>query len=313
MLSRIAESLFWIGRYVQRADDTARIVQMHLRLRADDPWIAEQDSSRNLLALMGLPRPEDAGPADNAEVLRRLGWDRTEPTSIVSCWIAARENARRAREVIPSDLWETVNTAWRQLPTGPVHVVRAHPFLDWCRERSALFSGVAGQLMVRDDGWQFLRLGRSLEQSDMTSRMVASAALTQAHTPWPAVLRGCGAHDAFLRTYRGFRADREAAEFLILDERFPRSVMHGLNTASSALESISDPRRRTGDPRSETALRTLGRLRARLAYATFDDLLAGLHEEMAGVQRACDEVAQQVSSTFFAPSDETAWTTERSM
>ena len=312
MLSRIAESLFWIGRYVERADDTARIVQVHLRLRAEDPWIGEHDSSRNLIALMGLELP-DEGVLDHPEVLRRLGWDRSEPASIVSCWSSARENARRAREVIPSELWETVNTSWRQLPAGRVGVVRAHTFLDWCRERSALFNGVAGQLMVRDDGWQFLRLGRSLEQADMTSRMVASAALAQAHTPWPAVLRGCGAHDAFLRTYRGFRADREAAEFLILDERFPRSVMHGLNTAITCLESLSEVRPRALEQRGDVALRTLGRLRARLAYASFDDLLAGLHEEMGGVQRACDEVARSISQTFFAPSEDTAWTTERTL
>ncbi len=312
MLSRIAESLFWIGRYVERADDTARIVQVHLRLRAEDPWVVEQDSARGLLALMGLELDPDEATS-HAEVVRRLGWDRTEPSSVASCWSSARENARRAREVIPSELWETVNTAWRLLPTAPVGVARAHGFLDWARERSALFNGVAGQLMVRDAGWHFLRLGRSLEQADMTSRMVASAALSQAHTPWPAVLRGCGAHDAFLRTYRGFRAEREAAEFLILDERFPRSVMHGLVTATSCLEAIQGVRPRTEGHRRDEALRTLGRLRARLAYAPFEELLGELHEEMAGVQRACDEVARSISTTFFAPSEDTAWTTERTL
>ena len=82
--------------------------------------------------------------------------------------------------------------------------------------------------MVRDDGWQFFLLGRCLEQVDMTSRMVASASLTTGSANWPSVLRGVGGHDAFLRTYKGLHTDAEAAEFLLVDARFPRSVMHGL-------------------------------------------------------------------------------------
>ena len=239
MLSRIAESMFWIGRYVERAEDTARLLQTHLRLITEDTT-SETDACRNLLALMSVDHVEHPTHED---LLRVLGYDGNEPTSIFACWAAARDNARRAREVIPLDLWECINTTWHQLPSGRFRTSRVHTFLDWAQERSALFTGIARGTMVRDDGWQFMMLGRSLEQVDMTSRLVASASLRTGSTQWPSVLRGCGGHDAFLRTYRGLHTDREAAQFLIFDARFPRSIMHGLVAAADCLRQAQHGQR----------------------------------------------------------------------
>ena len=138
MLSRIAESMFWIGRYVERAEDTARLLQTHLRLLAEDSsGRARSDACRNLLALMSVDDVEDPTPTD---LLRLLGYDAREPTSIFAAWAAARDNARRAREVIPLELWECINTTWQKLPPARFGTARAHTFLDWARERSALFS-----------------------------------------------------------------------------------------------------------------------------------------------------------------------------
>ena len=306
MLSRIAESLFWIGRYVERADDTARILKTHLRLLVEDASAAEVDTCRNLLALMSVDHiPEPV----TDDLLRILGYDAREPTSIVASFSAARDNARRAREVIPLDLWECINTTWQQLPSVPLRTNNAIGVLDWARERSALFTGIARGTMVRDDGWQFLLLGRSIEQADMTSRMVASASLASGATQWPSVLRGCGGHDAFLRTYRGVHTDRGAAQFLILDDRFPRSIMHGLVAATDCLHRVAQANP-TASRQSGAALRTLGRVRARLEYAPLDDLLKSLDQEMTAVQDACASVTHTVSTTFFAAQDPTAWITE---
>jgi uncharacterized alpha-E superfamily protein len=306
MLSRIAESLFWIGRYVERADDTARILKTHLRLLVEDASVPEVDTCRNLLALMSVDHVEEPTVDD---LLRILGYDNSEPTSIVAAWSAARDNARRAREVIPSDLWECINTTWQQLPRAPLRAASASTFLDRARERSALFSGIARGTMVRDDGWQFLLLGRSLEQADMTSRMVASASLASGATQWPSVLRGCGGHDAFLRTYRGVHSDRGAAQFLILDDRFPRSIMHGLIAAIHCLDRVAQATP-SASQQSGAALRTLGQVRARLEYAPLDELLEGLDKEMTAVQDACAQVTHTVSKTFFAAADPTDWITE---
>ena len=306
MLSRIAESMFWIGRYVERADDTARMLQTHLRLLAEDTLHAEEAATRNLLALMNV----DLEHPTNADLLRVLCYDAREPTSIYFCWGAARDNARRAREVIPLEVWESINTTWQKLPAGQFSMTRAYSFLEWARARSALVSGIARGIMVRDEGWQFLSLGRSLEQADMTSRMVASAGRSTGSTTWPSVLRGCGGYDAFLRTYRGFHTDREAAEFLIKDSRFPRSVMHGLTAAGDCLDKVAlaNP---TGAAQAAAAQRMLGQLRARLTYAETTDLLAALNEEMSGVQEVCAAVTRTVSTTFFAAADPKAWVTER--
>ena len=304
MLSRIAESLFWIGRYVERAEDTSRLLQTHLRLLAEDV-APEADACANLLALMSV---EPVEHPTHEDLLRVLGYDGQEPTSICACWAAARDNARRAREVIPLALWECINTTWHQLPAGRFRAARAHTFLEWAQERSALFTGIARGTMVRDDGWEFLSLGRALEQVDMTSRLVASATLRGGQTSWPSVLRGCGGHDAFLRTYRGLHTDREAAQFLILDARFPRSLMHGLHTASDCLRRLTAT---TGQARqSEFPARVLGQLQARLEYSDIADLLDGLDEEMTWVQEVVAEVTAAVSTNYFTAEDPAAWITE---
>jgi len=305
VLSRIAESMFWIGRYVERAEDTSRLLQTHLRLLVEDTS-SEVEACRNLLALMSVSEVENPTHED---LLRVLGYDSKEPTSIFSCWAAARDNARRAREVIPLSLWECINTTWHQLPSGRFRTARAHTFLDWARERSALFTGIARGTMVRDDGWEFMSLGRALEQVDMTSRLVASASLTSGHTSWPSVLRGCGGHDAFLRTYRGLHTDREAAQFLILDSRFPRSVMHGLLTASDCLRRLTST---SGQHalQSEFPARALGQLRARLEYSDIGDLVDNLDQEMTWVQEVAAEVTAAVTTNYFAAEDPTAWITE---
>jgi len=305
MLSRIAESMFWIGRYVERAEGTARLLQTHLRLIIEDTQAHEVDACRNLLALMSVDHVEDPTLAD---LLGILGHDPDEPTSIYSCYAAARDNARRAREVIPLDLWECVNATWHQLPTAPFGTSGAHVFLNWVRERSAMFGGISRGIMVRDDGWQFMSMGRSLEQVDMTSRLVASASLTHG-AQWPAVLRGCGGHDAFLRTYSGLYTDREAAEFLVVDARFPRSIMHGLIAAADSLQRVAQNNMMTAR-HAEPALRSLGQLRARLEYADLDDLTTNLNEEMSVVQDVTTQVSIAVSTSYFAAEEPPAWTTE---
>jgi uncharacterized alpha-E superfamily protein len=306
MLSRIAESMFWIGRYVERAEDTARLLQTHLRLIIEDTAAHEVHACRNLLALMNVDHVEDPNLTD---LLRILGYDAAEPTSIYFAYAAARDNARRAREVIPLDLWECVNTTWHQLPTAPSGTSGANGFLNWARERSAMFAGIARGIMVRDDGWQFMSMGRSLEQADMTSRLVASASLARGGTQWPAVLRGCGGHDAFLRTYRGLYTDREAAKFLVMDARFPRSIMHGLIAATDSLQRVAQNNALTA-PHAEPALRSRGQLRARLEYADLDDLLANLNQEMSVVQDVMAQVTIAVSTSYFAAEGPRAWTTE---
>lgn len=316
MLSRIAESLFWIGRYVERAEDTARILQVQLRLFVEEPTVPMHTACTNLLTLMGVPAGsyDLRGDADDERtphetLVQLLAYDRRRPSSIAHCWEQARDNARRAREVIPSPVWELVNTTWQALPRVTPHAIRSqHSYLDWARERSALFYGLARGSMLRDEGWQFLQLGRSIEQADMTSRLVTATTFAEGAVPWPAVLRGCDAHDAFLRTYRGWRASAQAMEFLVQDGAYPRSVMHGLTRAMDALGAVSEDTKgvgRPGDARYE-----LGRTTEELAYLPVDELLEDLAEQMTLVQRTCEQVTLRLSQDFFAGAAAQAWTTE---
>src|SRR6187455_831073 len=136
MLSRIAESLFWIGRYIERSDGTARILDVHLQLLLEDPWIEEDFACRSLLSVMGSEAPEDQ-KLTRQDVLSILAVDRNEPASIAYSLGAARENARRAREIVSTELWECLNATWNQLPAR-TRPSRPHDYFTWVRERAAV-------------------------------------------------------------------------------------------------------------------------------------------------------------------------------
>ena len=222
MLSRIAESLFWIGRYIERSDGTARILDVHLQLLLEDPWIDENTACRSLLSVMGSVPPEGVDYVRRADVLARLAVDRMNPSSIAYALTASRENARRAREIVSTELWETLNTTNARMPRR-LQADRVHEFFQWVRERAALAVGIVDSSTSRDEAWQFFTLGRSIERTDMTARLLATRSLTEASGPsWTTILRSCGAYEAYLRTYRGMPSARNAAEFLLLDRLFPR-------------------------------------------------------------------------------------------
>ena len=205
MLSRIAESLFWIGRYVERADDTARILDAFLARILEDPWVDEDAACRSLLAILGTP-PTQEQRLTSGDVLELMAFDAANPSSITGAMDAARDNARGARETISSEMWECLNVTWHTLPSRRIAAERLGPalFLGYVRERSALLAGLAESTMSRDDGWRFLVLGRSLERVDMTSRLLSIQALTPEYaSEWRTVLRACGADESFLRTHGG--------------------------------------------------------------------------------------------------------------
>ncbi|SIS16983.1 alpha-E domain-containing protein [Microbacterium sp. RURRCA19A] len=256
MLSRIAESLFWIGRYIERSDGTARILDVHLQLLLEDPWIEEDLACRSLLSVMGSEVPEDR-QLNRQSVLEILAVDRSEPASIAYSLGAARENARRAREIVSTELWECLNTTRARMPRK-VSADKVHEFFGWVRERCALAVGIIESATSRDEAWQFFTLGRSLERADMTARLLATRSLTEASGPsWTTILRSCGAYEAYLRTYRGVPSARNAAEFLLLDRLFPRSIIFSVSRAEQCMRDIEPRADRVGV--SDQAQRLLGK------------------------------------------------------
>ena len=305
MLSRIAESLFWIGRYVERAEDTARILDVQTQLLLEDASVEEEPTCRGLLSIMGLELEADER-ADLQTVLAELAWSAGSSSSIASSIAAARESARRARETLSVPMWEALNTTYRAVQSGHFHSMRTPAAFQWVRERAALINGTADATMTRDEGWHFLMLGRCVERADMTSRLVATTSLSaQGGAQWTTTLRACGAYEAFLRTYRGRETERSAAEFLLLDRLFPRSVVFALNRAEQCVENLEASNQRAGF--QSDAQRLLGRMRAELEYRSLTDVLSDLPVEMERLQRTCAQATEAVTRRYFATSEALSW------
>lgn len=304
MLSRIAESMFWIGRYIERAEDTARILDVQTQLILEDSTTDEEATCSGLLSIMGV-EVEDRR-VDMALMLDALCYDPSSTTSISSALAAARESARRARETLSVPMWEAINTTYRAIPSGHFQSLRAPAIFQWVRERAALINGTADATTTRDEGWHFLMLGRCVERADMTSRMVASASLAASGgAPWTQTLRASGGYEAFLRTYRGVETERAAAEFLLLDRLFPRSVVFSLNRAEQCLDNLESAGQRAGF--QNEAQRQLGRMRAELEYRSLADVVSDLPTEMERLQTACAMATDAVSRRYFAGSEALAW------
>ncbi len=302
MLSRIAQSLFWIGRYLERADDTARILDVQMQVLIEDPGMDERTSCEQLLSVMGV---EDyTGIPNRWLILDLLAHNPDSPVSIAAAIGAARESARRARETLSTDIWAAINTTWRGLSTA--QAMRPPDMFTWVRNRTAMISGIADSTMSRDEGWQFYMLGRSIERVDMTARLMSTAALASGpQVAWPTTLRACGAYESFIRAYRGIEADRQAAEFLLLDRWFPRSIVSSLAQAEKALTKLESSGQRSGF--SDEAQRLLGRARTELEYRPLADIVFDLPVEMERLQRSCAAASDAVSARYFAESETHTW------
>lgn len=300
MLSRIAEALFWIGRYVERAECTARALDVHLQLLIEDPTIDQAETCRSLLAAMGVPTD---GEPDRATVLRLLLTDSSSPASVAWAIASARESARRSREVVSTEMWEAINTTYNRVNGSQLSRWHAADAFRMVRERANLVAALCDNTISHDAGWHFLTLGRSIERVDMTARLILVRPFTVGPDPvgaeaaWQVSLRLLGAHHAFTRTYRAIESPRAAAEFLLLDRLFPRSAVFGLTQAAACLEALDPRQPRLGF--GGDAARIVGRARATLEVRTVTDLLEHLAEEMQGLQQVCADATEAVSARYF--------------
>ncbi len=306
MLSRIAESLYWMGRYVERAEDTARILDVHVHRRLEDPSVEEEAACRALLGIMGV-QPGDS-PCTGGGMLETLAFRVPDTTSIAGALSAARENARGARDAISSEMWECLNATHNALPAmvARAEAIGPHAMFSYVKERAAILAGLADSTMSRDDGWRFLVLGRSLERVDMTARML-SAGLQDAEEPgdWVATLRCCSAHEAFLRTYRRAVTADLVTEFLLLDRLFPRSAIHSLTIAETCLAELQPNAGRAG--LDDEARRVVGRARTDLEFRRLQELLSDLPGHLRSLQNACHEAGDAVARRFFRQAAALEW------
>jgi uncharacterized alpha-E superfamily protein len=305
LLSRMAETLFWTGRYVERADDTARLVDVYVHRVQSDPR-GNQDCAP-LFGLLGVVPPDGEDQPDVGVALRRLAYDPHSPSAIVGSVLAARAGARGIREVISSEMWECLNVTGHGL-TGQRRAAEhlgPHVFLRFIRERAALFFGLADSTMSHDDAWRFMVLGRSLERADMTARLLLARVPAPQDMGWPLLLHACGAYESFIRTHGWAAEPARVAEFLLLDRLFPRSVLHSLVTAEECLVALNPGPVRIG--MDDPARRPVGQLRTRLEYADPAQLPEQLPELLGTLQAACAAACEAVTRRYFQYEAPVAW------
>jgi uncharacterized alpha-E superfamily protein len=308
MLARNAESLYWIGRYVERADGTARILDVSVHELLEDASVDPDQAGRQLLGVLGITPPADH-PLDVWSLTELVAYAGDHAGSIVESLTSARENTRGAREVVSTELWECLNATWIALPDRQGHSRRVgpHAFLSFVEERAAMFAGLADSTMSRDDGWRFLVLGRSIERADMVLRLLLSRVRDKASSPgWTTVLRSTGAQDAYLRTYRGVLNAGLVVQFLLRDRLFPRSVFYALRQAEACLEEVGH---RAVELEGETseALRLLGRARSELEFLRPADLLTELPRRLGALQATIRDAGEAVSVQYFHAAPWVAW------
>jgi uncharacterized alpha-E superfamily protein len=311
MLSRVADAIYWMSRYVERAENVARFVDVNLHLALDFPEAGEQWAP--LVAVTGDHEffTKKYGQASRDNVLEFLTFDRESPNSIISCLAHARENARSVREIISSEMWEQVNHAYLMVMEAArtkKALEAPHDFFTEVKQASHLFVGTTYLTMSHTEAWHFGRLGRLLERADKTSRILdvkyflllpqpsdVGSTLDALH--WGALLRSASAFEMY-RKKNHVITPQKVVEYLLLDVKFPRSVRYCLSKGERSIHAI------TGSPIgswSNGAERELGKLNAELSYADTREILTrGLHEYIDNLQQRLNYVGNSVHETFFA-------------
>ena len=313
MLSRVAETIYWMGRCVERAENMARCIDVTLSLILDTPAEASGDHWQALIATTGdQPTFEERyGVASPESVVRFLSTDRDYPNSIASCVAQARENARSVREVLSREQWESINRFYRFVTSAqldPLDNAGLTSFYAEVRKHSAMIQGISDAVWSHDEGWHFLRLGTALERADQTSRILdvkyyillpSNSHITAAYdlVQWSALLSSASAAQMYRQRYH-VTTPQHVCEFLIFDDAFPRSIRHCVDHANSYLHAISGNPIGYGGYASE---RVLGRLRSHLAYGTVAEVFTrGLHEYVDDLQADLNQVSTAIAADFFS-------------
>ncbi|MEI6029988.1 MAG: alpha-E domain-containing protein [Synechococcaceae cyanobacterium ELA739] len=315
MLSRVADSLYWINRYVERAENISRFVEVSEAMALDcppgsaEPWLPLIDASgdRELFdKLYASGKPED--------VIRFLVHDKDNPSSVLNCLEFARENARQIRDVITTEMWEQINDVYWNLQEPGLWNQPPQEQLREIRRACQLFYGITDATLSRDLSWQFSRLGRLLERADKTTRIldVKYFLLLPTHEEvggvldelqWIALLRTAGAYQMFRQSRQQAIAPEAVASFLLLDPIFPRSVRYCLERISETLRII----RSSAVPAPPDDLECLvGLVLARWSFTRIDELIAhGLHEAIDHLQQDLNRLHDLIEARYFISSNST--------
>ena len=310
MLSRVADSLFWISRYIERAENIARIIDVNLYLLLDlpgedrhwDPVIQTAGCSRDFY--------HKYNKATSENVMDFLTLDEENPASILNCVSIARENARCIRETITLEMWMLINRFYHRLHEKDIKTQmlnNPHDFFTEIKEFCQLYVGIQDGTMSHSIGWNFAWLGRMLERADQTSRIldvkyyillpdISMVGLSLDTVQWTALLKSVSAFEMFRKTYSNV-TPQNVSEFLILNKEFPRSVLYCMEHAERALLNITKSQKTIN---GEKSLRVIGKLKSILEYATVDEIISrGLHETIDDIQLRLSHFNAAIRNDFF--------------
>jgi uncharacterized alpha-E superfamily protein len=316
MLSRVANLVYWMARYLERAENTARIVDVNAQLVLDLQSRQAADDPKSWEPLVYVTGDEDKffelyGEAvTERAVIEFMLFDKRNPSSLISCIAFARENARCIRDQLSGDVWETLNTFYLKLKSddfGRYAQLGSAEYLNRVKTQIQLLFGVADSMIPRTNLWWFFQLGRHLERADNTSRILDVKyymLLPDVHTvgsaldmvQWASVLRSCSAFEAFRRSRRGQLNLERVVDYLLRDAVFPRSILFSIAEAEQALAQITAEGSQLDDSPPSRLLRSL---RVELEQIDVTTVIAdGLHEFLDDVQMKISEIHASIQETF---------------
>ncbi len=315
MLCRVADSLFWMSRYIERAENTARLVDVNLQLLLESEHLDDDSIKAHWTPIM--EATGDLGlfwklynKAESRQVTEFLTFSRENPSSVINCVMAARENARMIRDQISPEMWEIINRLYLYVKdTNAKTIWRNGPYAFYqdIKEFSHLFQGITDATFPHRVGYEFIKCGRYLERADKSSRIldIIHPLFAPDHEPsdgpfelaqWIAILNACSALEAYHKVYVSDVVPLYVAQFILQSRDFPRSVLFSVNHLQLALHAIS------GCPfshYSNEAERLTGRIISDLTYTNTDEIIAeGLHEFLLKAQLQIDRIAIELSNRY---------------
>jgi len=311
MLSRVADSLYWMSRYIERAEHTARLMAVKLETTAEQSGEeAEASWARVVAALSPVDRP--VADADALKITQFLAFDRKSDTSLLSSVSFARDNARQVREQLTVEVWESLNRLYlklRSLNAGD-EKYPAVLFRDTLQDLHAL-GGVTNSTLSHGEGWYFLELGRHIERAQLVCRLLdlhvgaASAAIPAEpkYYDWLVLLKFCSAFEPYCKVYTAAIQPEKIAEFLLFDAEFPHSVRYAIDRVCDALTHVAP-----GAPPARRAAveRLAGRLKASADFTQIEELMSGsIDRFLADIAKQCEKIHEAVYAAYIAYGAET--------
>lgn len=303
MLSRTADSLYWMSRYLERAEHTARVFAVHSNLMLERGTEPRPGDWAHLLLSLGVDLKEAGGEEKAFESAVALLNESENPFSIGFTVERARENARAVREMISSEMWEQVNRMYHTVRgAGTVYTWGAQDFLQGVINGAHLFKGIANSTMTHGEGWQFIEAGQFMERTVRLCTLLRQhfhrfyhpdepEAERKAYLEWIGLLRSCGAFEAYCKVYTAELVSNRIAEFLVLHPSFPHSIHFSAKALESSIREIGEE---TDSRRASNVERIAGRLRAMLGFGYIDEVMSG------GLDAYLDNIHRQTSQVHAA-------------